>query len=99
MDLGGIKLGQGCFGEVWMGPWNRTTKVVIKTLKPGMMMPEAFLQEAQKMKKLRHDKLVPLSAVVSEFMSKGSLLDFLKERDGKYLKLPQLVDMASQIKF
>ncbi|KAK2497086.1 hypothetical protein MC885_013220, partial [Smutsia gigantea] len=38
-----VKLGQGCFGEVWM----------------------------------------------------GSLLDFLKEGDGKYLKLPQLVDMAA----
>lgn len=43
------------------------------------MMPEAFLQEAQIMKKLRHDKLVPLYAVVSEepiyivteFMTKG----------------------------
>lgn len=42
-------------------------------------MPEAFLQEAQIMKKLRHDKLVPLYAVVSEepiyivteFMTKG----------------------------
>ncbi|KAK7806014.1 hypothetical protein U0070_009386 [Myodes glareolus] len=40
-----VKLGQGCFGEVWM----------------------------------------------------GSLLDFLKEGDGKYLKLPQLVDMAAQV--
>uniref|UniRef100_A0A8C5Q669 Tyrosine-protein kinase n=1 Tax=Leptobrachium leishanense TaxID=445787 RepID=A0A8C5Q669_9ANUR len=100
-----VKLGQGCFGEVWMGTWNGTTKVAIKTLKPGTMMPEAFLQEAQIMKKLRHDKLVPLYAVVSEepiyivteFMSKGSLLDFLKEGEGKYLKLPQLVDMAAQI--
>lgn len=44
------------------------------------MMPEAFLQEAQIMKKLRHDKLVPLYAVVSEepiyivteFMTKGT---------------------------
>uniref|UniRef100_A0A3Q3WD98 Tyrosine-protein kinase n=1 Tax=Mola mola TaxID=94237 RepID=A0A3Q3WD98_MOLML len=100
-----VKLGQGCFGEVWMGTWNGTTKVAIKTLKPGTMSPEAFLQEAQIMKKLRHDKLVPLYAVVSEepiyivteFMGKGSLLDFLKEGDGKYLKLPQLVDMAAQI--
>uniref|UniRef100_A0A3Q3W885 Tyrosine-protein kinase n=1 Tax=Mola mola TaxID=94237 RepID=A0A3Q3W885_MOLML len=61
-----VKLGQGCFGEVWMGTWNGTTKVAIKTLKPGTMSPEAFLQEAQIMKKLRHDKLVPLYAVVSE---------------------------------
>uniref|UniRef100_A0A674NPB6 Tyrosine-protein kinase n=1 Tax=Takifugu rubripes TaxID=31033 RepID=A0A674NPB6_TAKRU len=89
----------------YTGTWNGTTKVAIKTLKPGTMSPEAFLQEAQIMKKLRHDKLVPLYAVVSEepiyivteFMGKGSLLDFLKEGDGKYLKLPQLVDMAAQI--
>ncbi|XP_028424894.1 tyrosine-protein kinase Yes [Sander vitreus] len=100
-----LKLGQGCFGEVWMGTWNGTTKVAIKTLKPGTMSPEAFLQEAQIMKKLRHDKLVPLYAVVSEepiyivteYMAKGSLLDFIKEGDGKFLKLPLLVDMAAQI--
>ncbi|GAA6215098.1 tyrosine-protein kinase Yes [Lates japonicus] len=100
-----LKLGQGCFGEVWMGTWNGTTKVAIKTLKPGTMSPEAFLQEAQIMKKLRHDKLVPLYAVVSEepiyivteYMSKGSLLDFLKEGDGKFLKLVLLVDMAAKI--
>lgn len=30
------------------------------------MSPEAFLQEAQVMKKLRHEKLVQLYAVVSE---------------------------------
>lgn len=65
-----------CFDS---GTWNGTTKVAIKTLKPGTMSPEAFLQEAQIMKKLRHDKLVPLYAVVSEepiyivteFMGKG----------------------------
>lgn len=64
----------------YSGTWNGTTKVAIKTLKPGTMSPEAFLQEAQIMKKLRHDKLVPLYAVVSEepiyivteFMGKGT---------------------------
>ncbi|XP_037388075.1 proto-oncogene tyrosine-protein kinase Src isoform X2 [Pygocentrus nattereri] len=109
-----VKLGQGCFGEVWMGhyrggvfqgTWNGTTRVAIKTLKPGTMSPEAFLEEAQVMKKLRHEKLVQLYAVVSEepiyivteYMSQGSLLDYLKGDKGKYLRLPQLVDMASQI--
>ncbi|XP_057702363.1 proto-oncogene tyrosine-protein kinase Src-like isoform X1 [Corythoichthys intestinalis] len=100
-----LKLGQGCFGEVWMGTWNGTTRVAIKTLKPGTMSPEAFLQEAQVMKKLRHEKLVQLYAVVSEepiyivteYMSQGSLLDFLKGEAGKMLRLPQLVDMAAQI--
>uniref|UniRef100_A0A8C8DT22 Tyrosine-protein kinase n=1 Tax=Oryzias sinensis TaxID=183150 RepID=A0A8C8DT22_9TELE len=85
--------------------WNGTTRVAIKTLKPGTMSPEAFLQEAQVMKKLRHEKLVQLYAVVSEepiyivteYMSQGSLLDFLKGDMGKMLRLPQLVDMASQI--
>ncbi|XP_029369311.1 tyrosine-protein kinase Fgr isoform X1 [Echeneis naucrates] len=99
------KLGQGCFGDVWMGMWNGTTKVAVKTLKPGTMSPEAFLEEAQIMKRLRHDKLVQLYAVVSEepiyiiteFMSQGSLLDFLKDGEGQSLKLPQLVDMAAQI--
>lgn len=76
-----VKLGQGCFGEVWMGTWNGTTRVAIKTLKPGTMSPEAFLQEAQVMKKLRHEKLVQLYAVVSEepiyivteYMNKGKV--------------------------
>ncbi|XP_010082537.1 PREDICTED: proto-oncogene tyrosine-protein kinase Src-like, partial [Pterocles gutturalis] len=60
-----VKLGQGCFGEVWMGTWNGTTRVAIKTLKPGTMSPEAFLQEAQVMKKLRHEKLVPVPPAAS----------------------------------
>lgn len=59
--------------------------MAIKTLKPGTMSPEAFLQEAQIMKKLRHDKLVPLYAVVSEepiyivteFMGKGKVNLFI----------------------
>lgn len=62
------------------GTWNGTTKVAVKTLKPGTMSPESFLEEAQIMKKLRHDKLVQLYAVVSEepiyivteYMGKGN---------------------------
>ncbi|XP_039385195.1 tyrosine-protein kinase Fyn isoform X1 [Mauremys reevesii] len=99
------KLGQGCFAEVWRGTWNGNTKVAIKTLKPGTMSPESFLEEAQIMKKLKHDKLVQLYAVVSEepiyivteYMNKGSLLDFLKDGEGRALKLPNLVDMAAQV--
>lgn len=32
-------------------------------------------------------------------LSAGSLLDFLKGETGKYLRLPQLVDMAAQVSF
>ncbi|KAF5919956.1 hypothetical protein HPG69_014322 [Diceros bicornis minor] len=89
----------------YSGTWNGNTKVAIKTLKPGTMSPESFLEEAQIMKKLKHDKLVQLYAVVSEepiyivteYMNKGSLLDFLKDGEGRALKLPNLVDMAAQV--
>ncbi|XP_036603306.1 tyrosine-protein kinase Fgr [Trichosurus vulpecula] len=99
------KLGMGCFGDVWMGTWNGCIKVAVKTLKPGTMSAPAFLEEAQIMKRLRHDKLVQLYAVVSEepiyiiteYMSHGSLLEFLKEGEGQNLKLPHLVDMAAQV--
>jgi len=99
------KLGAGMFGEVWKGLWNGTTEVAIKTLKPGTMSPEAFLEEAKVMKMLRHDKLVNLYAVVStepiyiitEFMQHGSLLDYLKDGPGKSSNLISQLDMASQI--
>ncbi|XP_067139502.1 tyrosine-protein kinase Fyn-like [Centruroides vittatus] len=100
------KLGSGNFGEVWHGMWKGTTEVAIKTLKPGTMDPAAFLQEASIMKKFRHEKLVSLYAVcskeepiyiVTEYMCNGSLLDYLRNREGKHLKLPALIDMASQI--
>ncbi|XP_061750102.1 tyrosine-protein kinase Fyn-like isoform X1 [Nerophis ophidion] len=100
-----LKLGTGCFAEVYYGTWNGTTKVAVKTLKPGTMSPESFLEEAQIMKKLRHDKLVQLYAVVSqepiyivtEYMGQGSLLEFLKDGEGQGLKLPNLVDMSAQV--
>uniref|UniRef100_A0AAQ4QIR3 Tyrosine-protein kinase n=1 Tax=Gasterosteus aculeatus aculeatus TaxID=481459 RepID=A0AAQ4QIR3_GASAC len=100
-----LKLGTGCFADVFYGTWNGTTKVAVKTLKPGTMSPESFLEEAQIMKKLRHDKLVQLYAVVSEepiyivteYMGQGSLLEFLKDGEGRGLKLPNLVDMAAQV--
>lgn len=67
---------------MFVGTWNGNTKVAIKTLKPGTMSPESFLEEAQIMKKLKHDKLVQLYAVVSEepiyivteYMNKGQEL-------------------------
>lgn len=100
------KLGSGNFGEVWYGVWKGSTEVAIKTLKPGTMDPAAFLQEAAIMKKFRHEKLVSLYAVcskeepiyiVTEYMAHGSLLEHLRNREGRSLKLPALIDMASQI--
>ncbi|XP_075729505.1 tyrosine-protein kinase Src-2 [Rhipicephalus microplus] len=100
------KLGSGNFGEVWYGVWKGSTEVAIKTLKPGTMDPAAFLQEAAIMKKFRHERLVSLYAVcskeepiyiITEYMAHGSLLEHLRGPRGRALKLPTLIDMASQI--
>ncbi|CAN9503330.1 unnamed protein product [Ophioblennius macclurei] len=100
------KLGAGQFGEVWMAYYNNTTKVAVKTLKPGTMTIEAFMEEANVMKTLQHDRLVRLYAVVTktepiyiitEFMANGSLLDFLKSDAGWKVQLPKLIDFSAQI--
>lgn len=70
------------------------------------MSTDAFLQEAAIMKKFRHDRLVALYAVcskaepvyiVTEYMQNGSLLEFLRNGDGKDLELPDLIYIAYQV--
>lgn len=99
------KLGQGNFGEVWLGNW-RDLPVAVKTLKPGSMSPQAFLEEAAIMKKFRHNRLVALYAVCSreepiliiqEFMNKGSLLDYLRHEGKETLSLGDLIYVAAQV--
>ena len=99
------KLGAGHFGEVWMGIWNETTEVAVKTLKPGTMSASKFLEVAVLMKKLSHPKLIQLYAVctkeepiyiITELMKHGSLLEYLRG-DGRLLKLPQLINMGAQV--
>ncbi len=99
-------LGNGMFGEVYEGRWNKTTEVAIKTLRQGSMTSEQFLHEALIMHKLRNDKLVRLFAVcsksepifiITELMENGNLLNYLRGSVGKHLKLPVLIDMATQV--
>ncbi|XP_054026519.1 tyrosine-protein kinase Lck isoform X4 [Dryobates pubescens] len=85
--------------------YNGHTKVAIKNLKQGSMSPSAFLAEANLMKNLQHPRLVRLYAVVTkepiyiitEYMEKGSLVDFLKTSEGVKLSIHKLLDMAAQI--
>ncbi|XP_028328168.1 tyrosine-protein kinase Lyn isoform X1 [Gouania willdenowi] len=100
------KLGAGQFGEVWMAYYNNKNKVAVKTLKAGTMTVEAFMEEANVMRTLQHNRLVRLYAVVTEsepiyivteFMANGSLLDFLKTDSGCRLQLPKLIDFSAQI--
>jgi len=82
--------------------------VAVKTLKPGAMTVEAFLEEAKIMHKLRHRKLVQLMGVctkdepmyiITELMVNGSLLEYLhKHNDGIILiTLNHIIDMAAQV--
>lgn len=71
---------KACHPSVFLGYYHNSTKVAVKTLKPGTMSVQAFLEEANLMKTLQHDKLVRLYAVVTreepiyiitEYMAKG----------------------------
>ena len=99
------KLGAGQFSDVWMGIWNRTTEVAVKTPKPNSTEASDFLKEAALMKKLRHQNLIQLYGVctkeepiyiITELMKHGSLLEYLRG-DGRSLKLPKLINMGAQI--
>jgi len=88
------------------GKWNRTVDVAVKTLRPGSMSAAAFLEEANIMHRLKHRKLVLLMGVcteeepiyiITELMSNGSLLEYLREDSGRAIKLPILIDMAAQV--
>ena len=110
IDKGAVKflkkLGAGNFGEVWQGLWNDTTKVAIKTFRKGTMKPGAFLKEAEIMKKLIHPKLVRLYGVcsreepfyiVTELMTKGNLLEFLREEGRQVLDMTKMIDISAQV--
>ncbi|CAH8636441.1 unnamed protein product [Schistosoma mattheei] len=100
------KIGQGQFGEVFKAVWNKTTIVAVKTLKPSSCDAADFLREAQTMKRLHHPNLIQLYAVctqtepfyiVTEYMSKGSLLNYLQSPEGHALDMQCLIMMAAKI--
>ncbi|KAH8868608.1 Tyrosine-protein kinase Src42A [Schistosoma japonicum] len=100
------KIGQGQFGEVFKAVWNKTTIVAVKTLKPSSCDAADFLREAQTMKRLHHPNLIQLYAVctqtepfyiVTEYMSKGSLLNYLQSPEGHVLDMQCLIMMAAKI--
>ena len=102
------KLGAGNFGEVYQGTWQGKVDVAVKTLKPNTMSPEAFLQEAEIMKKFSHPHLVAMYAVcteqepfyiITEYMCNGALLDFLRKETegGAKHQFDSLISIAAQV--
>ncbi|XP_053624931.1 tyrosine-protein kinase Abl [Plodia interpunctella] len=102
------KLGGGQYGDVYEAVWKRcNTTVAVKTLKDDTMALKDFLEEAAIMKEMRHRNLVQLLGVctreppfyiITEFMSRGNLLDYL--RASAHAQPPDavvLMYMATQI--
>ncbi|XP_068143366.1 tyrosine-protein kinase Abl isoform X2 [Drosophila tropicalis] len=101
------KLGGGQYGEVYEAVWNRYgNTVAVKTLKEDTMALKDFLEEAAIMKEMKHPNLVQLIGVctreppfyiITEFMSHGNLLDFLRSAGRETLDAVALLYMATQI--
>lgn len=106
----GVTIGKGNYGEVRLAklqtPWGETIDVAVKMAKSNRMTSQAFLEEAAKMKKLRHKHIVrsfglcttsdPIF-IVFEFLKNGSLIDFLRSRKGRSATLNQCVDMLRDV--
>ena len=96
------KIGKGEFGDVMLGTY-KGKKVAIKSTKELMTRNTSkFLAEASVMTSLKHDNLVCLLGIVmtdnhlkivTEYMAKGSLLEYLRSRGRQY------VTPNDQIKF
>lgn len=102
------QLGIGQWGIVNEAIWKKhDIRVAVKTLKEEMMhMEEEFLEEAELMKSMRHPNLVQLLGVctreapiyiITEFMTKGNLLDYLRNCDHDQINGFVLMYMATQI--
>jgi serine/threonine protein kinase len=75
--------------------------------KNRMCNVDKFLDEAKIMKDLLHKNIVRLYGVctqeepifiVTEFMSNGCLLNYLRDGQGKNLKFKTILDFAAQVK-
>nr|DBA22050.1 TPA: hypothetical protein GDO54_013125 [Pyxicephalus adspersus] len=104
----GNRLGSGNFAQVYDGHWKGRLKmrVAIKIIKQDVTTREIFLKETAFLKTLRHRNLLSLYAVcsvggpyyiVTELLSKGDLLNFLRDTDQKELRLEGLLDIAGQV--
>lgn len=106
-DLTFIKeLGTGQFGVVKYGKWQGQHDVAIKMIREGSMSEDDFIEEAKIMMKLRHENLVQLYGVctktrpiyiVTEFLSNGCLLTYLREGLKQHPTTVQLLEMCKDV--
>ncbi|KAF3787682.1 Serine/threonine-protein kinase [Nymphaea thermarum] len=101
------KVASGSYGDLYKGSY-RGQDVAIKVLKSehvNAQMEREFAQEVFIMRKVRHENVVrfigactkpPSLCIVTEFMSGGSIYDFLHKRNGVF-KLPSLLKVAIDV--
>lgn len=100
-------IGKGEFGEVWLGEYGGS-KVAIKTLKDFKddKSKQQFLAEASIMTTLRHENLVCLTgislddgpiSIVTEYLAKGSLVDYLRSRGRAVITKKNQLDFAKDV--
>ncbi|XP_031719809.1 megakaryocyte-associated tyrosine-protein kinase isoform X1 [Anarrhichthys ocellatus] len=99
----GENIGEGEFGAVYEGDY-MGQRVAVKTIKCDVTA-QAFLQETTVMTKLQHKNLVRLLGVilhkglhiVTELMTKGNLVNFLRTRGRSVVNSVQLLRFALDV--
>ncbi|XP_028102098.1 serine/threonine-protein kinase STY17-like [Camellia sinensis] len=101
------RVGSGSFGDLYKGTYC-SQEVAIKVLKPDLVnkdMLREFAQEVFIMRKIWHKNVVqfigactqtPNLCILTEFMSRGSVYNFLHKQKGAF-KLPVLLKVALDI--
>ncbi|KAK7117663.1 hypothetical protein R3I94_023028 [Phoxinus phoxinus] len=98
-------IGKGEFGDVMVGDY-RGKKVAVKCIKNDATA-QAFVAEASVMTQLRHNNLVQLLGViveekgslfiVTEYMAKGSLVDYLRSRGRTVIGGDRLINFSMDV--
>ena len=97
---------EGRFGEVWKGYLRGTELVAVKIPKLDRTTASEFLHEAELMKLIDHSNIVSLKGVctkggpiyiITEFMTKGNLVKYLKSPAGRRTPQSQLLSWATQV--
>ncbi|XP_031285907.1 serine/threonine-protein kinase STY46-like isoform X4 [Pistacia vera] len=103
----GNKVASGSYGDLYKGTYC-SQEVAIKVLKPERInsdLQKEFAQEVYIMRKVRHKNVVqfigactkpPSLCIVTEFMSGGSVYDYLHKQKGVF-KLPSLIKVAIDV--
>ncbi|KAM7256077.1 hypothetical protein ACFE04_011818 [Oxalis oulophora] len=101
------KVASGSYGDLYKGSYH-SQEVAIKILKPERIntdLQKEFAQEVYIMRKVRHKNVVqfigactkpPSLCIVTEFMSGGSVYDYLHKQKGTF-KLPSLLKVAIDV--